>query len=517
MEMGGLTAAFVAPVHALPVDAFRVLVGLVSFCYFARTLLEARDFSACDGVLDHALSHRLFPPTRMSAFQCGLPASVCRAAFVLACGASLALMLGYEVRVAAVFLFLIAVSTYRWNFLVMYVDDGIMHLVLFWMMLLPVGRTLTLDGWLRDGPAALQSWASVTVPGGVVRGFLANLSLAYFVAGAYKWTSPMWRDGSALHAILLMPIGRMSSFWRPGHRVPLRLASLGALAVEPLFPLVFLMPSGTVAKWLAVMIVVSFHLGIVATLRIPFANAAMLGVVPIALHDEMMHGLGVRPMHLAPAATPSLGGAELLGLFVVACLAGMVLLEVRSNGISRPPLWKTNVSRLRRDPMCATLWVLGIAQSYRLFDWVDRRNFHVRYRLTERRPGAPARELDPESLFPRTIRHLILQSYLHGSIWLQIHEERLVELRRAILHRYAARYALRHPDTGIIEVTAVVQRITADNLELTRGVPRVLMRFACSAGEASVEYVSLDPQPPTEAPAWHAIEHDAYRGVSAGV
>jgi hypothetical protein len=33
------------PIEALPLDIFRVLVGLLVFAYFLRTFLEAEDFS----------------------------------------------------------------------------------------------------------------------------------------------------------------------------------------------------------------------------------------------------------------------------------------------------------------------------------------------------------------------------------------------------------------------------------------------------------------------------------------
>jgi hypothetical protein len=495
-----ITAWLTAPVPALPVDVFRALAGAVSFCYFARTLMEVPDFSSPDGVLDHPLLRRIFPPTRLSLFQLGAPAALFRLVFAASCAASVALALGYWVRASAALLFVVAVSTYRWNFIVMYVDDAIMHLTLFWLVVMPVGHTLTLGDWLRDGGAALASWTAVTVPGGTVRCFLANLALAYFVAGAYKWTSPMWRDGSALQAILMMPISRAPARWRPHHRVPLRLASFGALAAEPLFPLLFVLPAGSAAKWLALASVVGFHVGIVATLRIPFANAAMLGAIPIALSPEIMRWFGAPPRAAVQAPVASgVGLGEVLGLVVVGSLTMMVLLEVWNNGWgSRPPLWKTNTSRFRRDPFCAVLWGLGIAQSYRLFDWVDRRNFHIRYRVFESVPNAPAREIDADELFPRGIRHLILQSYVHGSIWLQIHDAGLRELRRAILGRYARRYARgRGAPSGTIEAFAVLQRITADNLDLRRGsVPRLLLRFTCERGDAVVEFAALEPALP---------------------
>ena len=86
------------------------------------------------------------------------------------------------------------------------------------------------------------------------------------------------------------------------------------------------------------------------------------------------------------------------------------------------------------------------------------------------------------------MRHLLLQSYLIGNIWLQLSPERLEAVRRSLLVRHARRYARAHPEAGTIDVVAVVQRVTADNLELTRGEPRPLMRFTCQGGDAVMHF-----------------------------
>lgn len=502
LSMDGLASAFTAPMYALPIDIFRVLAGLVSLWYFTRTLRQTSDFSSPDGLIDHRLSHRLLPPTRLSFFHPGIPAWAFRVVFTLACIGAVCITVGYQVKLAAAFLFLVAVSTYRWNFLVVYVDDAIMHIVLFWLILLPVGQTLTLQGWLEGGSAAFEAWASTTVPGGAVRCFLANLAIAYFVAGAYKYTSPMWRDGSALYAILKLPVAFTPDFWQPRHIPLTRLATYGALIIEPFLALMFVLPASSVAKWFIVISAVGFHLGIIATLKIPFANFSMLGAIPIVLHDEIMRGVFERPDPRAIGAG-GLGVADVVALVLVSAIVLMLLFELYFDGRrTSPPLWKTTVLGFRRNPMCIALWCVGIAQSYRLFDWIDIRNYHVSYEAFENVPGAPARVIDPREIFPRSTRHILLQSYLHGSIWHQIDTAGLQELRRSILGRYARRYARRHIDTGTIEIFAIRQRITSNNLTLQRGVRRLLMRFRCAGGEPVIEYVSVTPEvgsgPPAE-------------------
>jgi hypothetical protein len=47
-------------------------------------------------------------------------------------------VLGWRTRVCAAIALVVAASTYRWNFIVMYLDDAVVHLMLFWLLLLPV-------------------------------------------------------------------------------------------------------------------------------------------------------------------------------------------------------------------------------------------------------------------------------------------------------------------------------------------------------------------------------------------
>src|SRR5437879_5842351 len=60
------------PVDAVPLDLFRILVGLIALAYFFRTFLEAADFSAPGGLIDHDFSQRVFWFTRMGFFNGGM-------------------------------------------------------------------------------------------------------------------------------------------------------------------------------------------------------------------------------------------------------------------------------------------------------------------------------------------------------------------------------------------------------------------------------------------------------------
>jgi hypothetical protein len=489
-SLAGMASALTSPVYALPVDIFRVLAGLVGFTYFARIFYDAPDLSSPDGLIDHRLCRRIFPPTRLSFFYPGIPARLFRPVFLLACVASLCVVAGFHARSAAALLFVVAVSTYRWNLFAVYVDDAIVHLLFFWLVLLPVGTTLQLPGLLREGPAVFDSWMTTTVPGASVRAFLANMALVYVAAGIYKFTSPMWRNGSALHAILKMPIARAPELWRAKHHTLLRLGNYWGLIMEPLLAFMFVLPANSVFKWFFVASAAAFHVGIILTLKIPFANLAMLGAIPLALSPEMMQGLMGQPTLTGGTVSPSLLPTDLVALGLVVTLTLMILWEaLRSWKLNNLPLWKTHMSGFLGNPMYVVLWLVGIAQSYRLFDWIDTRNYHVRYEvfLTSRRGPGRTRLVDPREMFPRSLRHLLLQSYLIGNVWLQIDADQLAEVRRSLLQRHAQRFARRYPEDCSVEVFVITQRVTTENLSLTRGERRLLMRFECRGGRALLE------------------------------
>jgi len=464
-------SALGAPMYALPVDIFRVLAGFVGLEYFRRAFVQVADFSSSDGLIDHTLSQQLFPPTRLSLFQPGVPTGLIRQAFLLGCVASVFVIVGYQPRAAAAVLFVVAVSTYRWNILVIYVDDAIVHLVFFWLILLPVGSTLNVQDLLTNGRGSLDVWYATTVPGASVRCLLANMALVYVVAGLYKFTSPMWLNGTALHAILKMPIARSPDYWQRRHTDALRLANHWALIIEPFLASMFFLPTNSFAKWFVVVSAGAFHLAIIVTLKIPFANFAMLGVLPIALSPEIMQ-LGLRQPQLVGGGTPgAISPADIVAIALVVTLTLMIVFEVfRSGRLSKLPLWKTHMSGFLGNPMYVALWAIGIAQSYRLFDWIDTRNHHVRYEVFRSTEGDPqsCRKIDSDSLFPRSLRHLLLQSYLVGNVWLQLEPQQLERLKASLLARHARRFARRDGGAGRIEVYCVHQRVTADNLALCR-------------------------------------------------
>ena len=477
-----------SPVYALPLDLFRILAGLLSFAYFAHALWDMEDISAPHGLIDHRLSLQLFPYTEWSLFR-ETTSSLLQVSFLGGMLISVALAAGCRPSLCAAFLYVLAVSTYRWNFLVLYIDDAIVHWILLWLVLLPVGHTLVWGEWRREGQAALTRWRRRQVPGVAVRCFLVNLALIYAAAGLWKWTSPMWRDGSALFAILKLPIAWTPDVWAAAHLPWLEVANYLALAAEPLFFLLLVLPPGRPLKWALLVGLLVFHGTIIATLKIPYANLACLAGAALWGRHELMAAWGTRKR---PAGPGSWGWR---GAGAVVLTVGLALQAVCDFA---KPRWRYDDWPVRRPlpeqqglvndlhrAVYAVLWTGGLAQSYRLLDWIDSHNYHVGYKVRERQPGQPWTAVTATSLFPDSMRGVLLQSYLHGVNWRRIPPEGEQFLRSSLLERFASRYCRGRPGLELeVEVEAQVQRITAENARLERGRDRPLMDFTCRSGEA---------------------------------
>jgi hypothetical protein len=465
---------------ALPIDVFRLLVGLLCFAYFLSLLQQVADFSSPDGLLDHALLQQMYGFTRLGLFHPGLAHKwVFYAVFSLACLGCWGVILGYCPKLCAGVLYVIAVSTYRWNFIVMYVDDAIIHLVLFWLLLLPIGQTLTLsDIWL-DNQNCWVRWRQCRVSGMSVRCLVGNVCLVYLVAGLWKFESPMWHQGTALYAILRLPIAHMPEFWRPEHLPWLRVANYGALVIEPALPVLLLLRRGHPLKWFGLAAQLSFHLGIIATLRIPYANIALMATTVLFFREELMSGIfGGRKMPALRPPTPRRDWGGHLALAFLICLTLAMMRRLPVVGVVHQPAY-------------ALLWMVGIAQDYQLFNWIDRKNFRVRYRVIATEPDGQRHALPPEQLFPDSLRATLLQSYIQNVRWIAVPRKYRAALKRSILERLAGRFCRLYPLAGYVSAWSAIERVRP-GWKPSRGYRRFLMRFQCADTKAVVLKSMLD-------------------------
>jgi hypothetical protein len=313
-----------------------------------------------------------------------------------------------------------------------------------------------------------------------------------------------------------MPISYAPDFWQPHHLPMLRLANWGAMILEPLLPVMLVLPPKHRMKWALLAGCVGFHLGIVGTMRIPYANLACLAAAPIVFRHEIMGWLGqIRPMYLQPQI--------LRCWYTRSAIAFVTVLVLAMAGEASVPSWR---SPNRNDAQHATmmaagasrvafassvvrkeatvdgrvgflksehnifytpLWFVGIAQSYRLFDWIDDRNFHPDYDITERFSDGRSVKLVPTEIFPPTLRGVLLQGYLHDVTWGRVPRNRAVEFRTGLSQRFANRFCRSHAVTAEIEVISTLERTGVEGTAHSSS-PELLMRFDCREGEASLRY-----------------------------
>ncbi len=502
--VGRVWAAFLRPVDALPIDLFRVCVGLVLIVYFFRTLMEVNDFSGPDGLLDHSLILKMYWFTEIGIFRTWMGVEWFYAAFSIAIACCLPLILGYRVKLFSLILYVIAISTYRRNFLVMYVDDSIMHLLLFWMLLMPVGRTLVLGEWLRDRSAAWERWKFVKVPGATLRLFFWNLTLLYLVAGLWKWTSPMWLDGSALYVVFKLPISYFHDYWGTQHIPVLRVFNYVTLVLEPLVPLMFVLPRWSRLKVVMLFAFLGLHLGSVATLNIPFANFACAATVILMFREELMQMLRGGYREFTEQRSPATFG--LSGAFALFMVTTLTLAMVSSVSLIN---WRTATREhakqsdqvlttteaehqrqltdgrnegLRSMQMVffGTLWIIGIAQQYQLFNWIDDRNYSTKYSVT-----VDNEEVDPDDMFQRSLRGVLLDFYIHDITWMRVASEDRAKLRESILERTANRYCREYTPRGQVKVYSSIHRVDPKGGDANPN-SILLMEFSCGDRDTAV-------------------------------
>ena len=459
--------------HALPVQLFRMVVALLAAAHFTRLLIEVRDFSALDGLIDHVMVPLVYPETRVSLFQPGTPAIVIVVALVAAIGASLCILVGWRTRMCAAIALAVAASTYRWNFIVMYLDDAVVHLMLFWLLLLPVEPSLRLREFIREPREALRRWSAMTVPGTAVTCLMLNVVLMYVIAGVWKFDSPLWRSGYGLYAALRLPVAAMPDAWGAESVPLLRIANWTVMAIEPFMALPMLLRPGHPLKAIGGVLFTGFHLFILVTLGLPFAMLGLLATLILFFGAEITAAAArwsasavLPPVTVRPALTRS-------GRLAIAFLVVLFLATTRRI----PVIGALNV------PAYGILWMMGVAQDYRLFNWIDRVNFDVDTEVIERRRDGNVVVTD-HVRYPTSFRSRLLLAYLHDIRWLRLPRQHRFQMRMSIALRLSSWYCENNPVQGDVQISSRIYRLVPNGREFVSNL--VVSDFACRNGRAIV-------------------------------
>lgn len=118
--------------------------------------------------------------------------------FLLHAAAAIALLLGYQTRLATVLTWFLLSSVQLRNLLIGGGYDAVLRMLLLWGAFLPLGACFSLDNLRRD---ARRPQAGMVFSVGTVA-LLVQVVLIYWAAGYAKLTQEVWVDGEALRAIL---------------------------------------------------------------------------------------------------------------------------------------------------------------------------------------------------------------------------------------------------------------------------------------------------------------------------
>lgn len=192
--------------------------------------------------------------------------------FAMLLVASIALIVGYQTRLAALLVFVGILSFERRNPYVFNTGDGLLRLIAFYLMLMPSGLALSLD---RRLAAPDRLWDFPLRAPWALRLMQIQLTVIYLAGLWAKLMGTTWNDGTAVS--YAMRVADLNRFPLPGfliHSLLLsNLMTYGTLAIEFSVPILiwnrrlrpFVMLAG-----------VSLHLGIEYSIRVGFFSLAML-------------------------------------------------------------------------------------------------------------------------------------------------------------------------------------------------------------------------------------------------
>lgn len=457
------------PVSAAAIDLFRISAGGLVIAYIVRLFIEYSDYTSESGLLDHELHREIFWFTKLSLIYPGSSDLYKLSLLTLAFIGGLGLLLGVRPKVGAALAWIVVVSVQRWNFAVINVDDSSITLLLWWMMFLPIGHTLTLNTLL--GRSDRRREFALRINGFFVRAFFVNLFIYYLTAGLTKFGSELWREGLALFVVLNLPLARTQGFWQPEHLGWLWFGNHYTLIIEPLLPFIVLLRKGHPLKYLGAVCWVALHVVIPVTIGVPYANFTLVAALILVFHEELGEWLKRRWGTSGPGEQslwqPARGSRRL-----IACYLLVLALAMQKNVPILEKAW---------EPAMGVLYLGGVAQEYHLFDWIDRFNWTIDHTLVVTPEGKEPFTLSGDHLFPSSVRGFIVQSYLLSMRWMRVPRPLTGEMRNSVIVRSAERLVVNHHDLlgerGQVTVESRIGRLDRTDLTGENLWPVTLMRF----------------------------------------
>ncbi len=180
---------------------------------------------------------------------------------VLGIVSAILMTIGWHSRLVACITWLVWVSLWNRNPLLLDGDDAVLKVLCFYLMLSPCGNAWSLDAYLHTKPKQVVVWP--------LRLVQFQIALIYFVSGWVKFRSQEWLDGTILHYVVVHPHYSRWDGW-PLLDYPTVTPFLSGLAWtvrwwELLFPVLLLNPY---TRKLSLIIGILFHVGLLLTMNL---------------------------------------------------------------------------------------------------------------------------------------------------------------------------------------------------------------------------------------------------------
>ena len=261
-------------IHAKQYAALRIAFGGLSVVYFLQLLPFVEAQFSGSGWLgnSHQIAEQNGGPWSLLFIQAGEHATtLAYTVVIVGLISAFLLMIGWQSRIAAAMTWLVWVSLWNRNPLLLDGDDAVLKMMCFYFMFSPCGSCWSVDAYLHKKPQLVAVWP--------LRLMQFQIALIYFVSGWVKFHSPEWQDGTVMQYVLVHPHYSRWDAWVI-IRQPIVTSLLAGLAWfirwwELLFPLLLI---NAQTRKICLIIGVLFHLGLLLTMNLRWFAVIMLAL-----------------------------------------------------------------------------------------------------------------------------------------------------------------------------------------------------------------------------------------------
>jgi hypothetical protein len=262
------------PIDARQYAALRIAFGSLSVIYFVQLLPYVEAQFSGSGWLGDIQQIAIQNGGSWSLFFLradGHAATLAYAIVISGIITAFLMMIGWQSRLATCITWLVWVSLWNRNPLLLDGDDAVLKVMCFYLMLSPCGNCWSVDAYSCSKPQTVTIWP--------LRLVQFQIALIYFVSGWVKFHSPEWLDGTIMQYVLIHPQYSRWNGWVMIYK-PMMTGLLAGLAWfirwwELLFPLLLL---NTNTRKLSILIGILFHVSLLLTMNLRWFAIIMLAL-----------------------------------------------------------------------------------------------------------------------------------------------------------------------------------------------------------------------------------------------